>query len=106
MLRQANSGPEKQQAGVGPKVPLLPGLNQHSAHLGQATLPVAQGGSLAGCSPELVAKGIIGPILLREQAWHIMPLLLVPGIQSGQPTRSSIISFQLKIDGQVLVPTQ
>ena len=34
---------------------------------------------------ELVAKGVIGPILLGEQPQCVMPLLLVPGIQSGQP---------------------
>ena len=34
---------------------------------------------------ELVAKGVIGPILPGEQKWCITLLLLVPGIQSGQP---------------------
>ena len=34
---------------------------------------------------ELVTKGVIGPILPGEQLWCIMPLLLVQGIQSGQP---------------------
>ena len=34
---------------------------------------------------KLVAKGVIGPILLVEQLQCIMLLLLVPGIQSGQP---------------------
>ena len=32
---------------------------------------------------ELVAKGVIGPILPGEQPRCVMPLLLVPGIQSG-----------------------
>ena len=29
---------------------------------------------------KLVTKGVIGPILPREQPWCVMPLLLVPGI--------------------------
>ena len=33
----------------------------------------------------LVAKGVIGPILPGEQPQCVMLLLLVPGIQSGQP---------------------
>ena len=33
---------------------------------------------------KLVDKGVIGPILLGEQPWCFMPLLLIPGIQSVQ----------------------
>ena len=29
---------------------------------------------------KLVAKGVIGPILLGEQPWCVMPLLLVLGV--------------------------
>ena len=36
---------------------------------------------------ELVAKGVIGPILPGEQPHCVTPLLLVPGVQSGQPYR-------------------
>ena len=36
---------------------------------------------------ELVAKGVIGPILPGEQPCCVTPLLLVPGVQSGQPYR-------------------
>ena len=34
---------------------------------------------------ELVAKGVIRPILPGEQLWCIILLLLVPNILSGQP---------------------
>ena len=36
---------------------------------------------------ELLAKGVIGPILPHEQPRCVTPLLLVPGQQSGQPYR-------------------
>jgi len=36
---------------------------------------------------ELVAKGVITPILSHEQPRCVTPLLLVPGVQSGQPYR-------------------
>ena len=44
------------QLGLGPKVPLLSGPQQHSAHPGKAAPPVPQGGSLAG-HPPLQASG-------------------------------------------------
>ena len=36
---------------------------------------------------ELLAKGVIAPILPHEQPRCVTPLLLVPGQQSGQPYR-------------------
>ena len=41
--------PNGHWVGLGPKVPLLSGPHQYSAHLGKATPPVPQGGNLAGC---------------------------------------------------------
>ena len=45
---KSHSCPDEYQVSLGPKVPLLPGLDQHSTHPGQATPLAARGGSLAG----------------------------------------------------------
>ena len=47
MRGQALSGPDRHQVGLGTKLPLVSGLDQHITHLGQANLPEAQGKSLA-----------------------------------------------------------
>ena len=49
---------------------------------------------------ELIAKGVIGPILPHEQPRCVTPLLLVPGQQSGQPYRvcQNIVPVNKKTD--------
>ena len=105
---QACGHSDTYQVGLGPKVPLLCGPHQHSAHPGKAAPLVPRGGSLAGCKPGCTggqrsywpnfARGVammchaIAPSARRSvQA----ALLGIPKHCPGQ-----------QMDGRVSVPTQ
>ena len=87
--RLACGRPDGHRAGLGPKVPLPSGPHQCRAHPGEAApcLRPEEEAWLDVHLDELVAKGVIGPILPGEQPRCVTPLLLVPGVQSGQPYR-------------------
>lgn len=55
---------------------------------------------LEGYLDDLLAKGVIGPILPHEQPKCVTPLLLVPESQSGQPFRvvQNVVPVNKKTD--------